>query len=237
MLTDIRCLVLFIMESYIGELLAAGAVDGVGKSRMIGIQFRAVRQDLIGEFVQIGDPSGKPRHRVISVDCNPFECQWVGVAAHEFSNENEMECISQRCRSSQVDWWPRWLDICQPECAEPVKCHQSANKCYRGSRVDCEWWSGSRANAGAIPRWRRWRSRRRHRSRRRTRKRPRRVSTASIQYAAGSPCTPVRHHTQQFFFISLIQQSSNGNGLRYGAIPWWTTGSYLDQTSFNLHSI
>ena len=58
------------MESDVGELLAAGAVNGIGKSRMLGIQFGAVGQDLIGEFIQIGDPSGEPRHRSRSINCN-----------------------------------------------------------------------------------------------------------------------------------------------------------------------
>ena len=46
-------LLLFVVEGNVGELLAACAVHGIGESRMIGVQFRAVRQDLIGESIQI----------------------------------------------------------------------------------------------------------------------------------------------------------------------------------------
>ena len=55
---------LFVIEGDVGKLLAPCPVDGIGEARVIGIEFGAVGQDLIGEAIQIGNPPGKPGNRI-----------------------------------------------------------------------------------------------------------------------------------------------------------------------------
>lgn len=59
------------MEGDIGELLAPGSVDRVGEAGMIGVELRAIRQDLIGEPVQVSDSSREPGDRI---GCNNSQC-------------------------------------------------------------------------------------------------------------------------------------------------------------------
>lgn len=52
------------MKRDVSEFLSSCSVNGVREPRMIGIKFRAVRQDLIGKSIEVSNASGKPRNRL-----------------------------------------------------------------------------------------------------------------------------------------------------------------------------
>ena len=52
----------FVVESNIGEFLSPGAVDIVRESRMIAVQLRSVRQNLMRKSVQVTNFPRKPRN-------------------------------------------------------------------------------------------------------------------------------------------------------------------------------
>lgn len=58
-----QLLAVLMIERNIREILAPIAVHLIGEARMIRVQLRTVRQNLIGEPVQITDTNRKPRHR------------------------------------------------------------------------------------------------------------------------------------------------------------------------------
>ena len=51
---------LFVVESDVGKLLSAGPVDWIFEAGVVGVQLVAVRQDLIGEVVQLLNVNGIP---------------------------------------------------------------------------------------------------------------------------------------------------------------------------------
>ena len=53
-----------VVERDISELLPPLPVDGISESRVVGVQLRSVRQDLVGELVQVLDRLGEPRNGV-----------------------------------------------------------------------------------------------------------------------------------------------------------------------------
>lgn len=55
-------LTVLMIERNVCEILAPLAVHLIGEARMIRIQFGAIRQDLIGESIQIANASREPRH-------------------------------------------------------------------------------------------------------------------------------------------------------------------------------
>lgn len=57
-------LTVFVVVSDVREVFPASAVNGVCKSGMIGLEFSSVRQDLVGESVEVSDSSWEPRNGI-----------------------------------------------------------------------------------------------------------------------------------------------------------------------------
>lgn len=55
---------LFVMVSNVGEVFSSLPIYGIGETGMIAIELRAVRQDLIGELIEIAYSPREPRYRV-----------------------------------------------------------------------------------------------------------------------------------------------------------------------------
>ena len=59
--------VLFIIKGDVREKLATFSVNRIRESRMIRVQFMPIRQNLIGELIQVFDWSGKPRNGICMI--------------------------------------------------------------------------------------------------------------------------------------------------------------------------
>lgn len=60
---EMETFILFVMKCDVCKFLATCTVNGISKSRMIGVKFGAVRQNLISKSIQVLNSSGKPRNR------------------------------------------------------------------------------------------------------------------------------------------------------------------------------
>lgn len=49
-----------IVVRQIGKVLATGTVDGIGEAGMVRVQFTSVRQNLIGESIEVPDTTREP---------------------------------------------------------------------------------------------------------------------------------------------------------------------------------
>ena len=60
---EMETFILFVMKCDVCKFLATCTIDSISKSRMIGVKFGAVRQNLISKSIQVLNSSGKPRNR------------------------------------------------------------------------------------------------------------------------------------------------------------------------------
>ena len=80
---------MLVMKSNIGKLFSSGAINHIGKARMIRVKLRAIRQDLIGEPVQLGDVLREPWNVVVVVASSEHTHVMLSLF-HEKTSKNSL---------------------------------------------------------------------------------------------------------------------------------------------------
>ena len=58
------------MESYVSKLLSSGSINRICESRMIRVQLRTIRKDLICKTVKLGNVHWEPGNIIIRISCS-----------------------------------------------------------------------------------------------------------------------------------------------------------------------